>query len=153
MNWNNDMKKRGQIPDLDRPELKNLPFSVPASYFEELPGRIQERLAGVQERKRIRILPAFRPALATAAMFIGLIAIGYAGFRILSQRGQAPFLTGKELDETMEYFAYDVDDDMLVSALVESGISLSPQPEDPRTEEMIQVLSEEDLNANDLINY
>lgn len=146
-----EMKKPEQISELDRSELKRLPFSVPDYYFEELPGRIQERLAGVQERKRPGILPDFRPALAMAAMFVGLVAIGYAGFRILSHRGQAANLSNKELDETLEYLAYDLDDDMLVSTVVESGISLAPKTGDPRTEEMIQVLSEEDLNANDLI--
>jgi hypothetical protein len=142
-----------QIPELnDGPALKNLPFTVPESYFDELPGRIQERLAGNRGRKRLKPHPVFRPSLAIAAMFVGLVAIGYAGFRILSHHGNAPYLSEKELDETMEYFAYDLDDDMLVSTLVESGISLSPKPTDQRTEEIIQVLSQEDLNVNDLIS-
>jgi hypothetical protein len=146
------MNKQDKIRDLKGITGNKLPFVVPDSYFDDLPGRIQERLALSRKPHRKLSLPAFRPALAMAAIFIGLIAVGYAGFRILSQTGDDRYLSGEELDETMQYIAYDLDDDMLVSTLIESGISLSPPSADTRTEEIIQILSEEDLNYNDLIN-
>jgi hypothetical protein len=146
------MKQQEKIPDLNGITGKELPFVVPDSYFDDLPGRIQARLTLPRKSPRKLSLPAFRPALAMAALFMGLIAVGYAGFRILSQRGNDRYLSGEELDATMQYIAYDLDDDMLVSTLVESGISLAPRTADDRTEEIIQILSEEDLNYNDLIN-
>ena len=86
------------------------------------------------------------------AWFAGLIALGYAGFRILSERMNDTTLGGEELRETLEYLAWDLDDELLVFTLDEAGILFQAQSVDVQTEEIIEILSEEDLNFNDLIN-
>ncbi|MCK4751463.1 MAG: hypothetical protein KAT15_30610, partial [Bacteroidales bacterium] len=84
--------------------------------------------------------------------FIGLIAVGYAGFRAISDRVNDPYLSGEELVEAIEYFGYEFDDDMLISAIIESDIDLSLASTDAATDEIIEYLSEEDIDFNRLLN-
>ena len=146
------MKKQEPIPEKLRAAGKKLPFTVPDSYFDELPGRIQEKLILSGKPKSHGKFPAFSPKLAMAAMFIGLIAVGYAGFRVLSDRGNSAYLRGEELGEAIEYLAYDLDEDILLTTILESDLPLSSQSANTRTEDIIQYLSEEDINFNDLID-
>jgi len=141
------MKNQEQIPERISSAGRKNPFEVPESYFESFPLKIQERLT--ESRKPVR--RSIRPQLAIAAMFIGLIAVGYAGFRILSSQEEPVFFSSEELNETLEYFAYEIDDEMLVSAIVESGISFSPSSSDLLGDEIIQYLSEEDIDISDLM--
>jgi hypothetical protein len=148
------MEKEEKIPDAVRSSGKDLPFKVPESYFETLPGRIRERLPDPAQRQGGTRVRKLRPVLAAAAMFIGLIVAGYGGFRILTDRGNQVYLSGDILEESIEYLAYDVDEEMLISALAESGISLSAESYDPQTDEIIQYLSEEEIEYSDIIyNY
>lgn len=146
------MNTQEHIPDKLGTHGKELPFTVPDSYFDDLPGRIQDRLTESGQPKRQTIVRTIRPRLAIAAMFIGFITLGYAGFRLLSERADALYMSEKELVEVMEYFVYDLDEDMLISAYIESGIVLSDDSPDAQTEELIQYLSEEDIDLNGLMN-
>ncbi len=142
--------KQENIPDKIQASGKKLPFAVPDSYFENLPGIIQGRLPGSRKPFFTSMVRAVRPQLALAAMFIGLIAVGYAGFRILSNNGNG--LGGDELVEAIEYFGYDFDDEMLISAIIESDIDLSPGPFETQTDEIIQYLSEDEIDFSGLLN-
>lgn len=142
------MKHQEQIPDKIQAAGKDLPFVVPDSYFEDLPGRIQAGLPEPRISIFANVQRAVRPQLAMAAMFIGLIAVGYAGFRIISGNGNP--LDGDELVEVIEYLGYDFDDDLLISAIIESDIRFSPASSDPQTEEIIHYLSEEDIDFSEL---
>lgn len=146
------MNIQEHIPDKLGTHGKELPFTVPDSYFDDLPGRIKNRLAESGQPKRQTIVRTIRPRLAIAAMFIGFITLGYAGFRLLSERADALYMSEKELVEAMEYFVYDLDEDMLISAFIESGTVLSDESPDAQTEELIQYLSEEDIDLNGLMN-
>jgi hypothetical protein len=146
------MNTQEHIPDKLKIHGKELPFVVPGSYFDDLSGRIQDRLSESGQPKRQTIVRVIRPRLAIAAMFIGFITLGYAGFRLLSDRADALYMSEKELVEAMEYFVYDLDEDMLISAFIESGTVLSEDSPDAQTEELIQYLSEEDIDLNGLMN-
>lgn len=146
------MNTQERIPNKLRLQGKKLPFKVPDSYFDKLSERIQERLFESGKPHRQINIWAIQPKLAYAAMFIGLITLGYAGFRILADRADTSYLSEEELLEAMEYFAYDLDEDMLVSAIIESGTILSDESADSQTEELIQYLSEEDIDLNGLMN-
>ncbi len=146
------MKHQEKIPDSIRDAGKKLPFEVPDSYFDTLPGKIQDRLSGNGEAVRPGILRTLRPALAVAAMFIGLIAVGYIGFRLLSDRAASPYLSGDELIENMEYFSYDLEEDLLITAILESDGILTDESSDPQSDDIILYLSEENIDFDGLLN-
>jgi hypothetical protein len=106
---------------------------------------------GEQKEIPVRRLAAVRSRFAMAAMFIGLIAVGYAGFRILSKPDEAGYLSNETLDVTMEYLAWELDEELLISAIVESDFSFSTTSSDLGDEEIIQYLSEEDIDISDLM--
>ncbi|MFC2116885.1 hypothetical protein ACFLTU_10440, partial [Bacteroidota bacterium] len=72
------MKDQEKIPENIQAAGNSLPFVVPELYFENLPGRIQDRLPEADGPLFSKVIHAVRPHLAMAAMFIGLIAVGYA---------------------------------------------------------------------------
>jgi hypothetical protein len=144
------MDKKEHIPEKIRKAGTRLPFEVPESYFDSFPGRLQEKM-GTPKEVPVRRLTTVRSRLAIAAGFIGLIAVGYAGLRILSGTGGADYLSNEILDETMEYLAWELDEEMLISAIVESDLSFSTSSSDLGEEEIIQYLSEEDIDITDLL--
>jgi len=141
------MKHQEHIPERISSAGKKIPFEVPDSYFESFPGKLQERLT----ESRKPHTRSIRPQLAIAAMFIGLITVGYAGFRILSSPEKPIYFSSEEMTEAIEYFAYEVDDEMLVSAIIEADISFSPSSSDLLGDEIVQYLSEEDIDISDLM--
>jgi hypothetical protein len=134
------MNRPKNIENDQRAKRRRIPFEVPESYFEEFPERIQNRLQGSRDTRVHRI----RPWLAYAAIFVGLITLGYAGFRILKSQESGPRLTSEEINETIEYFAYVIDDEMLISEVLESGIDFSPETSVLQEDEIIQYLSEDE---------
>jgi len=146
------MKDQEHIPDQIQAHGKDLPFTVPDQYFEDLPGRIHDRLSSTVSRPRQRLLRTIRPQLAIAAMFVGMIAVGYTGFSILSNKDNSSFLSDKEFAETLEYLAYDIDEDMLITAVMESGTILDTEPAEPEMDELIEYLSEEKIDFFMLLN-
>ncbi|MFC2098613.1 hypothetical protein ACFLSP_02595, partial [Bacteroidota bacterium] len=56
-----------------------------------------------------------------------------------------------EMVETIEYFAYELDNEMLASAIVESDISLEIGSFDSQTEDLIQYLSEDNIDLSELL--
>ena len=149
---NRNMKETENIPEILSNAGKKLPFAVPDSYFENLPGRIRDRMEEREEVHRPNLIRTFRPVLAAAAIFLGVLTLGYAGFRILTPGESDRFFSGKEGDETLEYFAYDLDEDLLVTAILESETDLLQGTGTEQSDELIQFLSEEDIDLNGLLN-
>ena len=144
------MDKQEQIPDRIKASGRKLPFEVPDSYFNELPGKIQERLS--HDEKPVISTRFIRPKLAMAAMFIGILALGYAGIRILLDNGNSNYMSEDEIVETIEYFSYELDNGLLASVVIESDIDLDIVPEDSQTDELIQYLAEDDIDFSNLMN-
>lgn len=65
---------------------KQLPFTVPAGYFDNLPARIVERCSeqSVEETKRRSLWEAIRPQLALAAGFALLVGLGSLALKFAS---------------------------------------------------------------------
>ena len=62
---------------LERPELKNAPFSVPEGYFESLPLRVAGRIAASNAKPAARRLPVRRWWIAAAAAAcLAIVAVG-----------------------------------------------------------------------------
>lgn len=147
------MKAKENIPEEIPGMSRKIPFGVPDNYFDELPSRIQERLSETSTVSISRISPV-RRSLALAAMFIGLVTLGYFGMKMILNGQDARMLSGEEISTAIEYFGYQFDDDMLIAAIVESDIDLGPQNIDYESDVIIEFLSSEDIDFNEiLIDY
>jgi hypothetical protein len=144
------MKAKENIPEEIPGMSRKIPFGVPDNYFDELPSRIQERLSETQALPVPRIYPVWQ-RLAMAAIFIGLVTVGYFGLRMIQNGQNARMLSGEEVSAAIEYFGYQFDDDMLIAAIVESDIDLDPQDIDNETDAIIEFLSSEEIDFNEII--
>jgi hypothetical protein len=139
--------KTEEIPGMSR----KIPFSVPDHYFEELPSRIQDRISAVPSPAVHEGFTAGR-ILAFAAMFIGLLTVGYFGFQLLLNRPDVRLLSGEEASTAIEYYGQEFDDEMLMSAMLESDIDLEPSIADNETDIIIEYLASEEIDLNELID-
>ncbi len=147
------MKAKENIPEEIPGMSRKIPFGVPDNYFDELPSRIQERLSETPTVSISRISPV-RRSLALAAMFIGLVTVGYFGMKMILNGQDARMLSGEEISTAIEYFGYQFDDDMLIAAIIESDITFGPQDIDNETDAIIEFLSSEEIDFNEiLIDY
>lgn len=147
------MKAKENIPEEIPGMSRKIPFGVPDNYFDELPSRIQERLSETPTVSISRISPV-RRSLALAAMFIGLVTLGYFGMKMILNGQDARMLSGEEISTAIEYFGYQFDDDMLIAAIIESDITFGPQDIDNETDAIIEFLSSEEIDFNEiLIDY
>ena len=147
------MKAKENIPEEIPGMSRKIPFGVPDNYFDELPSRIQERLSETPTVSISRISPV-RRSLALAAMFIGLVTVGYFGMKMILNGQDARMLSGEEISTAIEYFGYQFDDDMLIAAIIESDIIFGPQDIDNETDAIIEFLSSEEIDFNEiLIDY
>ncbi len=147
------MKAKENIPEEIPGMSRKIPFGVPDNYFDELPSRIQERLSETPTVSISRISPV-RRSLALAAMFIGLVTVGYFGMKMILNGQDARMLSGEEISTAIEYFGYQFDDDMLIAAIIESDITFDPQDIDNETDAIIEFLSSEEIDFNEiLIDY
>jgi hypothetical protein len=138
-----------EIPGMSR----KIPFRVPDNYFDEFPSRIRERVSETRELP-VPLLYPVRRVLAMAAMFIGLVTVGYFGLRMIQNGQDARMLSGDEVSTAIEYFGYQFDDDMLIAAIVESDIDIDPQDNDYESDAIIEYLSNEEIDFNAiLIDY
>lgn len=139
--------KAEEIPGMSR----KIPFSVPDNYFEELPSRIQDRMTAEPSPVVYGDFAASR-ILAFAAMFIGLITVGYFGLRLLLNGPDVKLLSGEEVSTAIEYYGQEFDDDMLMSAVLESDIELEPYIADNETDVIIEYLASEEIDLDELID-
>jgi hypothetical protein len=147
------MKAKENIPEEIPGISRKIPFGVPDNYFNELPLRIQERVSETRELTLPRLYPV-RRTLAMAAIFIGLVTVGYFGLRMIQNGQDARMLSGDEVSTAIEYFGYQFDDDMLIAAIVESDIDIDPQDNDYESDAIIEYLSNEEIDFNAiLIDY
>ena len=147
------MKTKENIPEEAPGMSRKNPFGVPDNYFEDFPSRIQERLSGTPSITQQRVYP-IRRTLAMAAMFIGLLTVGYFGLRMIMNGQDAGMLSEDEVSTAIEYYDLQFDDDMLIAAIVEFDIDLEPQDSDYESDAIIEYLSSEEIDFNEiLIDY
>ena len=147
------MKAKENIPEEIPGMSGKIPFSVPDDYFDRFPSRIQERLTETPAVPISRTYPV-RRVLAMAAMFIGLVTVGYFGLKMILNGQDSRMLSDDEVSTAIEFFGHEFDDDMLIAAIVESDIDLDPQDMDTETDVIIEFLSSEDIDFNEiLIDY
>lgn len=144
------MKSKENIPEEIPGMSGKIPFSVPDNYFDEFPSRIQERLSETKTIPVSRALP-MRRVLAVAAMFIGLLTVGYFGLRTIFNGQDNSMLTGEETETAIEYFGYEFDDEMLVAAMVEYDMNLDQQDPDHETDVIIEYLTGEEIDFSEFL--
>lgn len=135
-----------EIPGLSR----KIPFSVPENYFSTLPSKIEERLSETQTVSILRN-DTVRRGLALAAMFIGLVTVGYFGLRMILGGQDDRMLSGEEVSSAIEYYGYQFDDEMLMAAYVESDNNQNLQDADNETDVIIEYLSSEEIDFDDML--
>ena len=147
------MKAKENIPEEIPGMSRKIPFGVPDNYFDELPSRIQERLSETPSVSISRVYPV-RRSLAMAAMFIGLVTVGYFGMKMILNGQDARMLSGDEVSTAIEYFGDQFDDDMLIAAIIESDIDFGPKDIGNESDVIIEYLSSEEIDFNEiLIDY
>ena len=147
------MKAKENIPEEIPGMSRKIPFSVPDNYFDQFPSRIQERLSETPAVPISRTYPV-RRVLAMAAMFIGLVTVGYFGLKMILNGQDSRMLSEDEVSTAIEYFGHEFDDEMLIAAIVETDIDLDPQDIDNETDVIIEFLSDEEIDFNEiLIDY
>jgi len=132
--------------------IKNNPFKVPENYFEELPGRIQERINTrqlVPERSMRTVI--FNPRVLAAASFV--LVLGLASLFIFQLKDNTNDLVDplaqEEFSTISEYLLTDIDDTELMKVYVEmtelSNNGLLISTENPDEQEVIDYLLEDDM--------
>ena len=131
---------------------KQLPFTVPEGYFNEFSGRLKNRMQKEESTSWIgRTYQLIRPQLAMAAIIIGFIAISYTGIRIiLNDRLAEPTIT--EIADVLDTYLYEMDDDLLISTIVEEEIEVDWINGGYKSDEIMYYLMEEELDYTNIIN-
>ena len=147
------MKAKENIPEEIPGMSSKTPFSVPDNYFDQFPSRIQERLTETPVVPISRTYNISR-VVAMAAMFIGLVTVGYFGLKMIFNGQDIRMLSEDEVSTAIEYYGHEFDDDMLIAAIVESDIDIDPQDIDYESDAIIEYLSSEEIDFNEiLIDY
>ncbi len=144
------MNNQENIPDKILRSGKDLPFQVPDSYFDEFPGKMQDRLnirSRSESKKR-----SLRPILAAAAMIIVIITLGYTGLKIFLNNEVPTMLSEDDMAETIEYFAMELDNSMLASVFVEMELDMKTESIESEADGIIQYLSEDEIDFDQLLN-
>ena len=114
-------------------ELKKLPFSTPAGYFDRLPLDIQDKCAEPEAKKSW--IKVFIPQLGFVVGFVVLVLLAKGFFSIIGQTpentqndnvAQAITDTTTYYDENGEVLFIDEDmviDDAIISYLVDNNVS------------------------------
>lgn len=94
---------------------KKLPFRVPEGYFDELPMRVQERVAASQEKEVKSGWVTLRSQLAFAAGFAFMALLSYLGYYMARPLGHKAEKT--DYVEIVSRTIYDFDDIDLYRAI------------------------------------
>lgn len=145
------MSKERKIPDLKEEALKKRPFTVPDGYFENLAGRIQERikeeeLANTQEEKSPAIRSLFtsvRYRVAMAAALVGLALISYTVIKTS--------LNGSQLNDSADIALLEqlniIDDDVYLMSYLDEDSSV-PSEEEAFVNQAIEYLAMADVEMD-----
>ena len=131
---------------------KESPFKAPEGYFDQFSERLQSRMQHEKQRSWMdKTYQLIRPQLAMAAIIIGFVAISYTGMRIiLNDRSAEP--TIMELADVLDDYLYDMDDELLISLLVEEEIDIDWINGGYESDDIMDYLMEEEMDYVDLID-
>jgi hypothetical protein len=130
---------------------KKLPYKVPESYFDELPGKIQQRIREQQSESQPRMLwPVLKPYLTMAAMLLLIAGGTWISVRYFSARQQqnlaATVETEADKNMTIAAAIY-FDENQLAEAYIETK-NIKKTEKNTSAE---QIVISEDVNLNDIV--
>jgi len=125
-------------------------FKVPENYFEEFSERLQKRIEeeSGQDRKG-KIISIIRPYIAYAASFAGLILVTMIMYYYLKPDDSVAIaLTEEEIYEEMAYYAYDLDENLLIDVLVNDTDYGIEDDDNGEANAIIDYLLDENIDIN-----
>lgn len=139
--------------------IKQNPFRVPENYFEELPSRIQQRIAGSESKPSRGVIGLFQnPGLRVAASTFLIIGIAAVMFFVFNDNAnvQTSLTMQEDFGKVEEYLLHDMDNSELFQAYLEmtpeTEIGYLLSSESPEEQDVIDYLLEDDLIEYFLIN-
>ncbi|MFO8022813.1 MAG: hypothetical protein R6U65_10130 [Perlabentimonas sp.] len=134
------------------PEGRRNPFVTPSGYFDQLPGRVQERCVAekpIHESKRTSTIQVLRSQLALASGFIGLAFLAFIGYYFMQPTNNTSTkLTNDDYIEIVKRNIYDYDEATLMEG---SNTNANAHYNDSVKDEMIQYLLDDDIDYTTLI--
>jgi len=130
---------------------KKLPFGVPDGYFENLPANLNKRIQEDSKTPHPVIrLSYLKPYLAAATI---LFAVFIAGTYLINKQTDRKSTErfSMELSRVVEEELYSISEEMILEAM-ESDHDYVTNDNDDNTDEMIDYLMNEDLNAEELLD-
>ncbi len=123
MNKNRDILK-------EKKELKEMPYGVPAGYFNELNEKLMEvtstqatHLKSNQPTLNSRNIRKYLPYLAIAASLL-ILALATFGL-VQKQKSQEDFYTEIVTEDDYNVLTEDLDDEEIIEYLIYTGVSMN----------------------------
>jgi len=133
---------------------KNNPFSIPEGYFENLAGKIEEKINEKQDvnKKFISFWSTARNQLALAAGFILFVLISYAVMHFIIDGNTGKRVSGLQYADIIESDIQDFETDLLIEAYIETRKDDEVFSNDIPDEEMIDYLISEDVDIEMIVD-
>jgi hypothetical protein len=139
--------------------IKQNPFRVPENYFDELPSRIEQRIAGRESMPSKEVLSLFNnPGLRVAASLFLIIGLATVIFFVFYDNTNVETSLTMQDDYSIvkEYLLHDIDNSELFQAYLEMSLETENgnllSSESPQEQEVIDYLLEDELIEYYLIN-
>jgi len=134
------------------PEGFRTPFVTPSGYFDQLPGRVQEKCitkSPINEGKKTTTIQVLRSQLALASGFIGLAFLAFIVYYFMQPTSNTSTkLTNDDYIEIVKRNIYDYDEATLMEG---SNPNADAYYNDSVKDEMIQYLLDDDIDYTTLI--
>lgn len=144
------METRNDISPLLDKLKKSSPYSVPDKYFENLSGRVLDRVRNEKpQRKNLTLLQTIKPYLSLAAGLAFVLVTGYSVMHFYSSHSKV--LASNKSNEYLERELSSIDENTIVDFIAKDDAPIETVAvDDKSTTAIIDYLSESNLNVDDI---
>ena len=144
-------------------------YKVPDNYFDEFPAKIQSICIAQQSllfsvKEKFILLPFplgrgrgmgfFKPSLRLATVSFSIVVVFLFSYVIINyyiSNNTSTTLSTEEISEILEFNSYNIEEDLLVEALIqETGFTITDEDFE-QTDELIEYLVDYDINYETLV--
>lgn len=145
---NNKSKIKSPVDLINKQDM----FAVPENYFQDLPGRIFEKLETKisGEVKMISTWERIKPALLVAAAVIGFMIITYAGQKLLRTEKESNLISSLDAIEYIDYYSQEFGEELLLENI--DMVLFADDSKINETDEIIEYLILEGIDELKLYN-
>ena len=155
-------------PNLSKIKKENT-YKVPDNYFDEFPAKIQSiclaqqsLLFSIKEKFITLLFPLgrgrgmsfFKPSLRLATVSFSIVVVllfSYVISNYYISNNTSTTLSTEEISEIMEFNSYNIEEDLLVEALIqETGFAITDEDFE-QTDELIEYLVDYDIDYETLV--